>query len=251
MHSLLKHEAYKLLEEEFREVMERSNVPFLKILDINSGLRLVSTLLTPTSKGRYYVRYGILVEYSYDKPFDTPDYSLVKIRMFLTDADGVLTENDSYVKHWSHIIDHVLPDYWQRSNISVPYRLVYVCSKAPFNDEENGMVNQDMAADDDYLGTPYWTCDKWFTVLEIEGERYVCTYIGLRLMRIKSTFLLPLGPSKRLIRLSTYLKPNQDVIGIPLKDFHDRAKMFHPLCKLVKQRMSGKAEREKTPKCIL
>lgn len=177
--------------EEFNKQMERSNMTYKEILDIDLSLRLLSFEKDDKTLGRYYFRYAVLMLYLYN---DDKKDDLIKVEIYTTfmtkESDGtikpILYRNHTRL---SNQIYYFLETKIKREiKDSFPFiklKLLYLCSLPPFDDELAFIQPQGTIIDDGYFNAllerkdlfyPYITESRtlakpeFFSVLYVEDK---------------------------------------------------------------------------------
>lgn len=157
----------ELFKKELNEVFQRSSMSYVEVIDIGIGHRIASLRVDKKNKGRYYFRYGILIVYYYDNENETIA-SVVDIRCFKTNSNGVLEETPSFVKYWHSCLTKSIPHYFNKYSPDSRYRVILMYSRAPFIDEEHDIVRQDYSLVDSYTAIPIFPRPAPM-LLEIDG----------------------------------------------------------------------------------
>lgn len=164
-------ESRRLFKREYENVMKDSGLKFEEIMDYNVGMRVLSVRIDSKKLGRYYFRYGVYVNYTYT---DESRSVLCDLEFFKTTEDGILFDYSSYGSDYIDVMHIYLPKLFEMSCFKgLPsYKLLYINSYPPFNDEAIEIINQDTLVDDDYMLIPILSI-RAYIVIEFLGTRWI------------------------------------------------------------------------------
>lgn len=209
--------------EEFKNVMERSNMNYLHIIDYDIAYRAISVQISPTIKCRYYFRYGIMIQYCYDRE-NEDERTMVGMFCFKTNQEGVLEEQEQYVRYWQSDITTAIPTFMQRNLPNRNYRILLAYTKPPFIDEDIEIVRQSFSVEDNYSNIPIFPRPGYY-LIDIENYKLLVQHSGcLTVVKRGDVDFKKLPITQTNTLNSTYLAINVD-------QFWTRSGAFWPLCK--------------------
>ncbi len=176
----LREERYKMMEEEFTNIMKLNNWTWESILDIDSGCRLLSFLKVVDVKGRYYFRYGIVVLYMYDI-----EGGLLEVECWQAGIDGFFVKDNKLISYWNGLLKLNIPWSIEHHCAGVPYKVKFICSYPPFVDEGDEIIGQDVRVEDGF-GNKTLHAKPGFFVLVIKGCEYICKSISSQTTKTSS-----------------------------------------------------------------
>ncbi len=167
-----KEETFILFKEEVNEVLKDSSLPYERIIDFDIGLRTASIKFSNSLRGRYYFRYGILIQYLYATS-DPPYQSLLAVDFFKTTPDGILKRVVVPGPRFNNILQRHLP----RCLAEFDYQVVLMNALPPFQEEDPETLLQDFQQDDSY-DIPFPPINEFLSLIKINGEMYLAKRRG-------------------------------------------------------------------------
>ncbi len=174
-------DVYRLFKQQFDFIMSNSNLTYEEILDYDICGRILSVVIEKGKKrARYYFRYSILFVYVYEHE----DYdNLINIEYHKTiDCDNPKLIHLVRPPMQFHIslMRRQLPTMFKLNYPLLHYKIIYLFSYYPFEDESDEIIPQNYSADDSYVDEPPLMHRNRIgcTMISIEGIEYLIRTFG-------------------------------------------------------------------------
>ena len=159
------HETRQVFVNEFNKIIKASGLTYDHIIDIDIGSRTLSCQFNERNKGRYYFRYSLLVEYLYD---GQNSESLTSIRSLKVDPStfGLVPYVDPVV-YFHKLLTLDIPWLFRSFKSVFFYKVVYINSYYPFDEEAHETIYQDTELGDSYTVPPPRLHHYGFAVVDV------------------------------------------------------------------------------------
>ena len=157
------------------DILQKNGLGFMDVLDVAIGPRVISFRFDEKRYARYYLRYGMLIEYVYRTSPMEGEQNLSDINCYKADANGKLLERNEYIRYWKTMLCDYLPQYF--ADCGVPYRVIYVQCRPPFEDEDLDIIRQQTNIPDSSENLPVFP-RAHYMLIRVNGVDYVCKQTG-------------------------------------------------------------------------